>query len=90
MPKTPAMARLLVEALLSDARSPFRKGSDVESVILRDGVLTIDFNERLQNVGSSCAALAIREVVTRTLRQLPSVKGVVITADGSKDLALQP
>lgn len=90
VPKTAAMARLLVEALLNDARSPFPKGSDVKSVILRDGVLTVDFNERPQNVGGSCAALAIREAVTRTLRQLPSVKRVVITAGGSEALALQP
>lgn len=90
VPKTAALARLLVEALLNDARSPFPKGSDVKSVNLRDGVLTVDFNERLQNVGGSCAALAIREAVTRTLRQLPSVKRVVITSGGSEALALQP
>ena len=97
VPKTQAMARLLVEALLAGpiaseqgASSPFPKGSDVKSVILRDGTLTVDFNERLQNVGGSCAALAIRESVTRTLSRLPAVKRVVITAEGSEALALQP
>jgi hypothetical protein len=97
LPKSTAMARLLVEALLAGpivaekgATSPFPQGSDVRSVILREGVLTVDFNERLQNAGGSCRALAIRESVTRTLTQLPTVKRVVITAGGREDLALQP
>jgi len=99
VPKSVAMARLLVEALLAGpidaeksagASSPFPQGSNVRSVVLRNGELTVDFNERLQNVGGSCAALAIRESVTRTLTQLPTVKRVVITAAGSRDLALQP
>ncbi len=99
VPETPAVARLLVEALIAGplpaekaagAVSPFPPGSDVNSVVLRDGVLTVDFNERLQNVGGSCAATAIRESVTRTLARLPAVKRVVITAAGSERLALQP
>lgn len=88
LPKSVAMARLLVEALVRER--PFPKGSDVQSVILRDGVLTVDFNERLQNVGGSCAAQMIRASVTTTLSKLPSVKKVVITAGGSEKLALQP
>jgi hypothetical protein len=99
VPKSPGIARLLVEALLAGptaaekaagASSPFPRGSGLKSVILRDGVLTVDFSERLQNVGGSCAALAIRNAVTRTLAQLPTVKRVVITAGGSETLALQP
>jgi hypothetical protein len=99
VPKSVSMARLLVEALIAGADdaekaagavSPFPPGSDVNSVVLRDGVLTVDFNERLRNVGGSCAATAIRHSVTRTLSQLPPVKSVVITAGGSEKLALQP
>lgn len=99
MPKSAAMARLIVEALVagptaaeraSGATSPFPNGSAVNSVILRDGILTVDFNERLQNVGGSCAALAIRHCVEETLRQFASVKQIVITAGGSRELALQP
>jgi len=80
VPKTPAMARLLVEILLAGpteaekargATSPFPQGSDVKSVILRDGVLTVDFN---QTLSGSCAATAL----TRTLSKLPNVKRVVI------------
>ncbi|MFL6248217.1 MAG: GerMN domain-containing protein [Thermoanaerobaculia bacterium] len=99
MPKTISMARLLVEALVhgptSDERKrgaavAFPEGAAVQSVILRDGTLTVDFNERLQNVGGSCRAQMIRASVTETLSRLPSVKKVVITAGGSEKLALQP
>jgi hypothetical protein len=58
--------------------------------VLRYGTLTFDFIERLQNVGGSCAAQAIRESVTQTLQRLPTVLRVVITAGGSEKLALQP
>lgn len=99
VPESPAIARLLVEALIAGpvvaeraagAVSPFPPGSDVNSVVLRGGVLTVDFNERLRNVAGSCAATAIRRSVTRTLERLPAVKRVLITAAGSEKLALQP
>jgi hypothetical protein len=89
IPKSISMARLLVEALMAEP-APFPKESRVESVNLRDGTLTVDFNGRLQNVGGACAAQMIRQSVTRTLQELPSVKKVVITAAGSEKLALQP
>lgn len=89
IPKSISMARLLVEALMAEP-APFPKESRVESINLRDGTLTVDFNGRLQNVGGACAAQMIRQSVTQTLLQLPSVKKVVITAAGSEALALQP
>lgn len=99
MPKSISMARLLVEALVHGptteelgrgAVSAFPERSAVQSVILRDGVLTVDFNERLQNVGGSCRAQMIRASVTETLSRLPTVRKVMITAGGSDKLALQP
>jgi hypothetical protein len=97
IPKSVSHARLLVETLIAGplpaergAAPPFPTGSRVESVNLRNGVLTVDFNERLQNVGGACQAQMIRESVTRTLQTLPSVKKVVITAGGSEAHALQP
>lgn len=89
LPKSISMARLLLETLMAEP-APFPKESRVESVNLRDGVLTVDFNERLRNVGGACAAQMIRQSVTRTLQELPSVRKVVITAGGSEALALQP
>jgi Sporulation and spore germination/Immunoglobulin-like domain of bacterial spore germination len=99
MPKSISMARLLAEALVHGptagertrgAAQAFPEGSRVQSVILRNGVLTVDFNERLQNVGGSCRAQMIRTTVTETMRRLPAVREVVITAGGSGKLALQP
>ena len=97
-PRTVAVARLLAEMLVAGADSSeragaasvFPRGSRVNTVILRQGELTVDFNERLQNVGGSCAAQAIRASVTKTLGRLPAVRRVIITAGGSQDLALQP
>ena len=90
MPGSIAMARLLVEALLREPAMPFPKGTTVNGIAIRNGVLTVDFNERLQNVGGSCAVQAIRAAVEKTLLELPSVDRVVITAQGSEKLALQP
>jgi hypothetical protein len=75
---------------MHDPASPFPKGSAIASVKMSGSTVTVDFNERLQNVGGSCAAQAIRASVEKTLLQLPSVKRVVITAGGSERLALQP
>jgi hypothetical protein len=97
IPKSVSYARLLLEALIAGpldsergAVAAFPEGSRVESVNLRDGVLTVDFNDRLRNVGGACRARMIRESVTMMLQALPSVRKVVITAGGSEDLALQP
>ena len=99
VPRAVAVARLLAELLVagptesekrSGATSAFPAGARVKSVVLRNGILTADFNERLQNVGGSCAAQAIRAAVTETLGALPGVREVVITAAGSRELALQP
>lgn len=99
IPKSVAMARLLVEALIAGptedeqrrgAVEVFPSRSRVESVNLRDGVLTVDFSDRLRNVGGACRAQMIRASVTETLRRLPTVEKVVITAGGSEAEALQP
>lgn len=99
VPHSVSVARLAAEALVAGpvaeekragASNPFPRGAQVRSAILRNGILTVDFDERLQNVGGACAATAIRQSVTRTMNLLPSVKDVVITAGGSEKLALQP
>lgn len=99
VPMSVSLARLLVEALIDGPTaaeqkegysSPFPPGSGVESVNLKGGVIRVDFNWRLQNVGGSCRAQAIRAAVDETLRNLPEVDQVVISAGGSEKLALQP
>jgi hypothetical protein len=99
LPRAVGVAQLLMHALVAGptaeeksagAVGAFPAGARVKSVILRDGVVTVDFNERLQNVGGACAASAIRAAVSATLTRLPGVQRVVITAGGSEPLALQP
>jgi hypothetical protein len=99
LPRAVGVAQLLAHALVAGptpaekqagAASVFPPGSRVQSVSMRDGVVTVDFNERLQNVGGACAASAIRAAVSSTLTRLPGVRRVVITAGGSERLALQP
>lgn len=99
VPATVAVARLLVEALVAGptstekaagAAAPFPAGARVRTVVLRNGQLAVDFNERMENVGGACAAQAIRTSLTRTLERLPSVTSVVISAMGSTTKALQP
>ena len=99
VPRSAGVAQLLAHLLVAGptaaekaagATAAFPAGSRVRSVVLRDGVVTVDFNERLQNVGGSCAAQAIRAAVSSTLTRLPGVARVVITAGGSESLALQP
>jgi hypothetical protein len=87
----PMDAELLAEALVEGpndpekargATNPFPEGLSLQSVKIADGVLTIDFNERLQDVGGSCAAQAIRNAVDATMARVPGVTRVVITAGG--------
>ena len=98
-PRTVAVARLMTEALVAGpdsteraagASMPFPEGAAVNSVVLRGTTITVDFNERLQNVGGACAAQGIRAAVTSTLLTLGAVRMVVITAGGRDDVALQP
>ena len=99
IPASISAARLTAEALLDGptaaetsrgAQAPFPPGSGIRSVNLRGGTLTIDFNERLSNVGGSCRAQAIRASVEATLKAIDGVERVVITAMGNEDQALQP
>ncbi|MGH9457021.1 MAG: Gmad2 immunoglobulin-like domain-containing protein [Thermoanaerobaculia bacterium] len=99
LPASLSAARLAMEALVDGPTSaervagfmnPFPAGSAVRSVNLANGVLTVDLNERLVNVGGSCRVQAIRAAIDSTLRELDGIDRVVITAMGSEGQALQP
>jgi spore germination protein GerM len=99
LPTTISPARLAVEALIEGPQqsetirgfsNPFPDGSQLQSIKLAGGTVTVDFNERLRNVGGSCRALGIRAAVEQTLLAIDGIDRVVITADGSEPLALQP
>jgi hypothetical protein len=98
VPPATAHARLVAEMLIagptddekrSGAYQSFPQGSQLNRIGLNAGVLTADFNDALQHVGGACTSRALREAITKTLT-LPGVKEVVISAGGSRDLALLP
>jgi Immunoglobulin-like domain of bacterial spore germination/Sporulation and spore germination len=98
VPPAAAPARLLAEMLVAGpiadekrtgAYQAFPERSAVNTVTIRDSVLTVDFNEPLRHVGGACTARALREAITKTL-MLPGVRQVVITSAGSRELALLP
>jgi hypothetical protein len=88
VPKSVSAARLIVETLLTTDQFP--RGAMVRSINLRNGVVTVDFNERMQNVGGSCRAQAIRASLEQSLAEIDGVRSVAITAMGSGEMALQP
>ncbi|HEY0787624.1 MAG TPA: Gmad2 immunoglobulin-like domain-containing protein [Thermoanaerobaculia bacterium] len=99
VPASPAAARLALEALLrgptqaeavAGFRNPFPRGAALRSVNLKNGILTADFNDSMQNVGGSCRVQSIRAAIERTMREIPGVERVVITAMGDEATALQP
>jgi hypothetical protein len=93
------MARLLTETVMAGPTSleqgqgfsgAFPRGARVNSIALDGTTVTIDFSPEMQNVGGSCRVQAIRASLEATLKQLPNVDRVRITAGGSEELALQP
>lgn len=99
LPVSISAARLAIEALIGGPTqperavglsNPFPEGSAMRSINLRNGVVTVDFNERLSNVGGSCRAQSIRVAVEKTLLAVDGVNRVVITAMGRESTALQP
>lgn len=99
LPTTISPARLAIEALIEGPQqseairgfsNPFPEGAQLQSIKLAGGTVTVDFNERLRNVGGSCRAQGIRAAVEQTMLGIDGIDRVVITADGSESLALQP
>jgi hypothetical protein len=99
-PKTSAVARAALEALLRGATpeeinqgfiSNINPGVRIQSLIIENGVAKVDFNEQLEfQVGGSCRVAAIRAEITQTLKQFSSVKEVIISINGRTEDILQP
>jgi len=100
VPKTPAIARAALEALLRGATleeinqgfiSNINPGVRIQSLIIENGVAKVDFDEQLEfQVGGSCRVAAIRAEITQTLKQFPTVKEVIISINGRTEDILQP
>lgn len=66
-------------------------GVKIQKLTIKDGVAKVDFNEALQyRVAGSCRTSAIIAQITRTLKQFPTVKRVIISINGRSEDILQP
>ena len=100
VPKTLAVAKAAIEALLRGAReeeinqgfvSNINSGVRIQKLAIENGVAEVDFDEQLEfQVGGSCRVAAIRAQITETLKQFPTVKDVIISIDGRTEDILQP
>ena len=100
VPRTAAVGTTALEELLKGP-TPAEKAEGLDSPIpektrllslrIADGVAYADFNEALQSqVGGSLRVAAIRNAITLTLMQFPTVKKVVISIAGRTEDVLQP
>jgi hypothetical protein len=63
----------------------------LRSLVIHDGIATADFSPELRAYGGGSArVLAIREQITRTLLQFPTVRDVRITIAGQSEGVLEP
>ena len=100
VPKTKAVAGAALEALLRGAIqeeinqgfvSNINSGVRVQKLIIENGTAKVDFDKQLEfQVGGSCRVAAIRAQITETLKQFPTVKGVIISINGRTEDILQP
>jgi len=100
IPKTQAVARTALEELLKGATSADKEngffsninpGVKIQSLIIENNIAKVDFDEQLEfQVGGSCRVAAIRAQITETLKQFPTVDGVIISINGRTEDILQP
>lgn len=83
-PLKPALEKL-IEAKVQE-KSLFPEGTKINSVSIKDGIASIDFNEAFTTFdGGSSEEAALLNAIAFTATQFPTVKSVKITAEG-KDL----
>lgn len=66
-------------------------GIKIQKLTIENATATADFDETLdKNMGGSCRVAAIRSQITKTLKQFPTVKSVIIAISGRTEDILQP
>ncbi|MDD5431044.1 MAG: DUF333 domain-containing protein [Candidatus Pacebacteria bacterium] len=98
--KNPALANLALKELLSGPTSDeasrgfftsINSGVHFKKLTIENGIAKVDFNEPLESPGGgSCRVSSIRAEITETLKQFPTVKGVIISINGRTEDILQP
>ena len=100
VPATKAVGRAALNELLKGPTEAERTGGysstipfgvHVQSLTIQNGMARVDFDETLERaVGGACRVTAIRQQITETLKQFPTVQSVAISIDGRTDDILQP
>jgi spore germination protein GerM len=98
--KTEQIARATLEELLKGPTaeektqgyfSSINDGVKINNISLKDKILQVDFDERLEEgIGGSCKVALIRSQITETLKQFPTVSKVMISINGRTEDILQP
>ena len=67
------------------------EGVVVNSVSIEGGMITVDFNERIdEGVAGSARVLAIRDQLEKTLLRIPRVTSYKLTVNGEREVILEP
>lgn len=99
IPKTQAVAEAAIQELLTGPGEEEKQagyftslppGVKLQGIILKDGIISVDFSDELDRTGGSCRVIAIRSQIMRTLKQFSTVKDVRISVDGRTEDILQP
>lgn len=98
--KTKAVATAALEELLKGPTedekaqgffTSINPGVKIQKLAIKNKTVSVDFDKQLEfQVGGSCRVLAIREQITKTLSQFPTVENVIISVDGRTEDILQP
>lgn len=71
--------------------SMINPGTVLYDLTIKDGVATIDFNQKLQeNIAGSAKVTTIRKQIEETLLQFEEIESVIISIDGNTEEILQP
>lgn len=98
--KTETLAQAALKELLSGPTEKEKQegcftnlnpGVQIQSLTIENGVAKVDFDEQLEyQVGGSCKIAAIRQQITQTLKQFPTIQEVIISINGRTEDILQP
>ncbi|HPN96495.1 MAG TPA: Gmad2 immunoglobulin-like domain-containing protein [Candidatus Moranbacteria bacterium] len=96
IPKTKAVARAAMDELLLGPTAEERKegyfssinqGVKIKSLGLENGVAKVDFDKTFTvGMGGTCRVEAVSGEINSTLKQFPTIKEVIIMAEGKEDV----
>lgn len=101
IPKTEAVARASLEELIKGPTKEERElgyygtlpvETKINSINIKDGILSIDFSKEIENNFASCSGNYRLTSINKTMMQFPSVKQIKLGVNGNwnRDEILQP